>query len=67
MNKVTIAGIEELPDDELEIRLVLRGTPEVVIGALAHGLPRHALEAMRDALGKQLRRWKICRTKRRKG
>ncbi len=55
--KVTNAvGIKGLAHDELEVNVVLRGKPEAVILAMAHGLPREALQAIHDALGAEVRR-----------
>ncbi len=57
VNTVTIAkGDKGLASDELEVKVLLRGTPEAVIVALAHGLPREALQAIHDALGEEMRR-----------
>lgn len=62
MNKVTIAaGDKGLASDELEVKVLLRGTPEAVIFALAHGLPREVLQAIHDALGEEMRRRKPSR------
>ncbi len=58
-NTVTItADGKGLADNELEVNVVLRGTPQAVIFALAHGFPREALEAMRDAFDEELRKQK---------
>jgi hypothetical protein len=60
--RVTIAkGDKGLAHDELEVKVLLRGTPDAVIFALAHGLPRAALTAIHDALGEEMRRRKPSR------
>jgi hypothetical protein len=56
VNKVTITNGKGLASDELEVKVLLRGTPQAVIFALAHGLPREALTAIHDALGEEMRR-----------
>ncbi len=62
MSKVTItAGNKGLASDELEVKVLLRGTPDAVIFALANGLPRQALEAIHDKLGEEMRRRKPSR------
>lgn len=41
-------------DENIEVTLTLRGKPEHVIKALVSGMPREALEQLRDALGEEL-------------
>lgn len=42
--------------DVLEVKIVLRGSPEDVVGALVHGLPRKSLEAVQTALNEELQK-----------
>jgi len=58
-NKPTVtiqAGDDRLAANELEVKVLLRGTPVAVIYALAHGLPRDALEAIQSALTEEMAR-----------
>ena len=65
---VTIqAGDDRLAANELEVKVVMRGTPFAVIAALANGLPREALKAIQSALADQLvARWPVARRRTRK-
>lgn len=53
--------------DEIAITIKLAGEPAAVVGALVNGLPREALEALRDRMGDELekRRAKPARGRRR--
>lgn len=46
--------VGNVPDDKLAVTLTLKGDPHDVIAALANGLPREALEKLRDALEDEL-------------
>jgi hypothetical protein len=40
--------------DEISITIKLAGEPTAVVGALANGLPREALEQLRDRMGEEI-------------
>lgn len=46
--------VGNVPDDKLAVTITLKGDPNDVITALANGLPREALEKLRDALEDEL-------------
>lgn len=50
----TIEIMEGQDADGIEVSVKLKGDPGAVIQALCHGLPREALEQLRDALGAEL-------------
>jgi hypothetical protein len=49
MMTIEFTNDPDAKDDELSVNITLRGEPTKVINALAHGLPREALEQLRDA------------------
>ena len=50
----TIA-IEQAKDDEKAVEVTIRGDPAQIIPALVNGLPREALEQIRDAIQAELK------------
>lgn len=52
----TVTITNDQHEGELEVTVVMRGKPEAIVGAMANGFSRAALESLRDAFGEELRR-----------